>query len=323
MQLKQLGLVVAGMLAMAGAQAQVTWQTSTPQSWQTPTLNDSTAALLFIRADQDLGHDSNTNIAVNNRYLTSLSDGHYVSDVVCAGSVQISATPTKALTNSLSANSIHVTLMPKQVQYIYVEVDDEYRPSLRTINASDARGLIASGYRQSHQISRTNAENCPEFYSTSDEPITALVTQTAPVIASIGKTTSTNTEATETPKQEKEIPAMRLNIHFGHNKSVIKPGYQSEIARAAKFLANYPDMDAMVEGHTDSTGNDAYNQALSQRRAEAVRQALIKGHNISPDRLKAKGYGESSPIADNKTAEGRAQNRRVVIRVPASSELSN
>jgi OOP family OmpA-OmpF porin len=80
----------------------------------------------------------------------------------------------------------------------------------------------------------------------------------------------------------------------------------------AKFLADVPNARGEVEGHTDSQGADAYNQALSQRRADAVRKYLVdKG--VAGDRLQAKGYGESKPEGDNKTADGRAQNRRVVF----------
>lgn len=77
-------------------------------------------------------------------------------------------------------------------------------------------------------------------------------------------------------------------------------------------------MTATIEGYTDSTGDDMYNMNLSKRRAEAVRQALIKDYAVTPARLQSKGYGESKPIADNNTAEGRLQNRRVIIKVPAN-----
>ena len=67
-----------------------------------------------------------------------------------------------------------------------------------------------------------------------------------------------------------------------------------------------------IEGHTDSTGSDDYNQALSQRRADAVAMAL-EGRGISADRIQAVGRGKSAPVAGNDTAAGRQQNRRVEI----------
>jgi OOP family OmpA-OmpF porin len=69
----------------------------------------------------------------------------------------------------------------------------------------------------------------------------------------------------------------------------------------------------VVEGHTDNTGSDAYNQALSVRRANAVLKYLVDA-GVPASRLSAQGFGESQPVADNDTAEGRAQNRRVVLR---------
>jgi OOP family OmpA-OmpF porin len=74
-----------------------------------------------------------------------------------------------------------------------------------------------------------------------------------------------------------------------------------------------PAATGVIEGHTDSNGADAYNQRLSEQRAKAVRDYMVS-MGIDPARLEAKGYGESQPVADNATPEGRAQNRRVVLR---------
>lgn len=309
MHLRHLSILTLSLLTALSAHAttNVTWENSKANDWQTPALQENTAGLVFIRANQSLGLDSATNIAINNRYLISLNDGHYSTDMVCAGSVQISVTPTKALTNDLAANSINVALMPGQVQYVYVEVDSQYRPSLRAISEQDALPLIANNQRQVHQVSRTKADNCPTFLPPPTPAVTPAPTYTPPPVVSI--TSQAPQEAT---------PNLRLNIHFDHDKSVIKAGYKAEIGRAAEFLSYHPTTNALVEGHTDSNGDESYNQALSQRRAEAVRQALIKTHNVSPVRLKAKGYGESRPVADNSTPQGRAENRRVVISIPGN-----
>jgi OOP family OmpA-OmpF porin len=79
------------------------------------------------------------------------------------------------------------------------------------------------------------------------------------------------------------------------------------------ILKRHQDLEVEIAGHTDSTGSESYNQALSQRRADSVREALIAG-GIDAARLSAKGYGESEPIADNDTEEGRAKTRRVEMR---------
>ncbi|WP_116369121.1 TolC family outer membrane protein [Parahaliea mediterranea] len=107
--------------------------------------------------------------------------------------------------------------------------------------------------------------------------------------------------------------AVELAVQFGHNSSVITHDFDTEISRAAAFLAQNPGVTASVEGHADSSGDDAYNQWLSDRRANAVRQMMIDKHGVNPQQISAIGYGEARPVADNNTAEGRASNRRVEL----------
>jgi hypothetical protein len=76
-------------------------------------------------------------------------------------------------------------------------------------------------------------------------------------------------------------------------------------------MKKYPDLNIVVEGHTCNIGPAKYNEKLSQRRAEAIKEVLVKKFNINAARIKAKGYGLSKPIASNATKEGRQQNRRV------------
>lgn len=105
---------------------------------------------------------------------------------------------------------------------------------------------------------------------------------------------------------------IRVDIKFATNKSDIPDEYVSEVERVAKFLRRYAGVKAEIAGHTDSTASDAYNQKLSQRRADAVKSMLVTRFGIDAGRLDAVGYGESKPIASNDTVDGRAQNRRVV-----------
>lgn len=112
-----------------------------------------------------------------------------------------------------------------------------------------------------------------------------------------------------------ESVAIELNITFDTAKSIIKPAFEGEVAKLATFMGQYADTVVTVEGHTDSQGSEAYNQKLSQSRADAVKAALITKYGIAADRVNAIGYGESKPIADNMTAAGREQNRRVVGQV--------
>ena len=106
--------------------------------------------------------------------------------------------------------------------------------------------------------------------------------------------------------------SITLDIKFDFDKSVVKQRYLPEVQRVADFLKVHNGSVAVVEGHTDSIGEDDYNQRLSERRANAVRDVLINKFGLPPSRISAVGYGEARPIATNDTVEGRAENRRVV-----------
>jgi len=107
---------------------------------------------------------------------------------------------------------------------------------------------------------------------------------------------------------------LEIHVEFDFDKAVIKPEYISEIAKAALFIKKHEEAQViLVAGHTDSIGTEAYNQGLSERRAAAVRDYLIKNFDINGSRLVSRGYGESRPIDTNETEEGRAKNRRVEI----------
>jgi len=103
-------------------------------------------------------------------------------------------------------------------------------------------------------------------------------------------------------------------INFDFDKANIKPEAEPVLDAAVDVLKENPDVNVRVGGHTDSVGTDAYNQGLSERRAKSVSDYLV-AHGISASRLSSVGYGESQPVADNKTADGRAQNRRVALDV--------
>lgn len=103
------------------------------------------------------------------------------------------------------------------------------------------------------------------------------------------------------------------NIEFDNGKATIKPTSNDLIEKAAAALTKGATAQIQIEGHTDNTGNAAKNQTLSEKRAQSVKDALIAKGVPNPDRLSAKGFGSSKPIADNNTAEGRAKNRRVVF----------
>jgi OOP family OmpA-OmpF porin len=105
---------------------------------------------------------------------------------------------------------------------------------------------------------------------------------------------------------------INLDILFDTAKSDVKDAYVPQVKKLADAMTQYANTVVHIEGHTDSQGADAYNQKLSQARADAVKATLVNRFGIDADRITAQGHGEAQPIADNATAEGRAQNRRVV-----------
>jgi outer membrane protein OmpA-like peptidoglycan-associated protein len=107
---------------------------------------------------------------------------------------------------------------------------------------------------------------------------------------------------------------MPAGITFPVDRYDIQPQFQSTLDQVAQTLSSYNQTYIDVLGHTDSTGSDAYNQTLSDRRAQSVADYLV-GHGVTRARIGVRGYGESQPIASNDTDLGRAENRRVEIKV--------
>lgn len=116
------------------------------------------------------------------------------------------------------------------------------------------------------------------------------------------------------PVAEPEVRTItvRLNVEFETDKDVVRAIYGDELQAVTSAMKAHEDIELVLEGHTDSRGEDAYNQDLSSRRAAAVKAKLAEDYGIAAERISTVGYGEGRPIADNDTTEGRARNRRVV-----------
>ena len=117
--------------------------------------------------------------------------------------------------------------------------------------------------------------------------------------------------------EQKIIEPVRttLNVQFDTMKAVVKPAYYKNIEAVADVMKKTPALKIVVEGHTDSSSKhgDKYNLNLSQKRAEAIKTVMVNKFKIESDRITAKGFGSSKPIADNSTEEGRQINRRVEV----------
>ncbi|MHC6527152.1 MULTISPECIES: OmpA family protein [unclassified Vibrio] len=102
---------------------------------------------------------------------------------------------------------------------------------------------------------------------------------------------------------------------FALNSTELKPESEQHLGELVDFLNKYPQANVEIVGHTDSSGTEKYNQMISEKRAQSVKNDLMK-RGISANRISARGEGESNPVADNSTREGRAKNRRVDVYVP-------
>jgi outer membrane protein OmpA-like peptidoglycan-associated protein len=116
------------------------------------------------------------------------------------------------------------------------------------------------------------------------------------------------------PPPAKPVPVFE-NIYFHENKTNVDPMAAKALDRDGMVLKENPDIKVEIGGHTDSLGSEMANQKISEKRAESAKKYIMDKFNISGDRMTVKGYGSKRPIADDKTKEGRAKNRRVEFKI--------
>jgi outer membrane protein OmpA-like peptidoglycan-associated protein len=172
--------------------------------------------------------------------------------------------------------------------------------------ADDAR--VAAGQTERDQImlqGRTReAENAKMQAATANQERDQANAETARVQAELDQL-----KATPTPRGM----VMTLgDVLFDTGRAELKPGAGRKIDQLAQFLSEHPDRRVQIDGFTDSVGTDAYNEELSQHRADAVRAALIT-RGIDPSRIGSEGYGKAFPVASNTDSGGRQLNRRVEV----------
>lgn len=240
-------------------------------------------SLIFIRRMDDDPEQTGANISINDRYQVSLHPNNYTQVNSCAGINNISAEVTGLKTNDLLLNAHQFVLAPNSKNFFYVDVDGKTGESKITqIKQPTAEDILEGKTYQSHQVTRV-VPNCP---AAEPEPV-------------------------KQPVLEKEV-RIELEVLFDTDKSIIKPAFFHEVAEVAEFMKVYTNTTALIEGHTDSRASDSYNQKLSQRRANAVKDMLINRYGIESNRLQAIGFGESRPRATNSTKEGMQLNRRTI-----------
>ncbi|MGA9031360.1 MAG: OmpA family protein [Sulfuricaulis sp.] len=220
----------------------------------------------------------------------------------------------------------HLAYLAKQRAAIAQEAAKQKEAEINVTNAAaerstirlEARTVEANKARQSAEASQESAaESQRQAEASQQQAVTSQ--QQSEMSQQQARDAEMRTSQLET--QLKELNAKKTerglvitlgDVLFDTNKAQLKSGSTRSMQKLADFLKQYPQRKARIEGYTDSTGSADYNQALSDRRAKAVRTSLVD-MGISNDRISTQGYGEESPVASNDTAAGRQLNRRVEI----------
>ncbi len=187
------------------------------------------------------------------------------------------------------------------------------QPAAPTATLSIVPATVTKGNAAKLSWSSQNASNCdiqPGVGAVQPQGTTS-VTPAAPTTYTLSCTGDGGKASSSANVALSEKICITLKVQFDTDKAVIKPRYHNDIKQVGDFLKKYPNATGVIEGHTDNQGGAEYNMKLSQKRADAVRAYIIDKFGIAGDRLTAKGFGLTKPVADNATAEGRAKNRRI------------
>lgn len=123
-------------------------------------------------------------------------------------------------------------------------------------------------------------------------------------------------------RDDSVLVSFQSSLIFDTGEYTFQPGAYDRLRSLARTLNQYPKSRVIIKGHTDSTGDDRFNQTLSEERSDSVRKFLIV-EKVAHDRITAIGFGEQMPVATNNTAEGRHQNRRVEIEIRPTEQVMN
>jgi len=219
--------------------------------------------------------------------------------------VRLAARTTEAEAARLSAQSAQRDAQAAQrdAEASQRDAQASQRTSVAARLQADAAGKQAEAARRESLIAQQQAVAAQA--DTADAQARAALTQS-------------RLDELQAKKTERGMVLTIGDVLFDVNRAELKDGGRRSIDRLAAFLRDYPELNAMIEGFTDSTGSDSINAALSARRADAVRGAIID-QGIEGERLSTLGRGDAYPVAGNDTAAGRQLNRRVEVTLSDAS----
>jgi len=199
-------------------------------------------------------------------------------------------------------------------------IQGDYDNALRVFHAlpANAKECAPQEYAKSEAtLSHVEEELSENHWSFARKYIPMADEQVRDTAAAV-KRRCPETAKESPPPPPAEKPAFILEgITFDFNKATIRPSSEPTLKEAGSVMQRFSSVKVRIEGHTDSIGSEKYNQNLSERRANAVKDYLVKNFEIDPSRIETVGFGKSKPLADNKTDEGRAKNRRIEFVVTA------
>lgn len=177
------------------------------------------------------------------------------------------------------------------------DAEQSRRESLASQRSAEASQRQADAQRQAANVAEQDARNARD--AAMDARSRSMLLES-------------RLSALEAKKTDRGMVVTIGDLLFDTNEAQLKSGGMRNVRKLADFFKEYPQRNVMIEGFTDSTGSDSLNQKLSDRRADAVRTALV-GMGMNADRIASRGYGEAYPVAGNDTAAGRQANRRVEL----------
>lgn len=288
------------------------WQKS-GESFQQPNdmmLKANESRIIFLRQDNSdiqaspivVGIGSNGLIGVNtdNFFQASLLNNHYSEVVICNDSQIITAQNMNATDSQVMAQSKRFSFTPQTTTYLQVSLAANGVPVVQQVSPNRAISILDQSTRQTHQISRVSIE------CSAPKPKPKPVVVTPAVVVPV-----------QPPAQNLPIRNERqFTVLFDFDSTKITSDTASELGLMADFIkTRRTNNNIVLEGHTDSKGGDAYNNKLSQARADTAKAILVNKYGVNSMKLTPMGYGESRPVDTNNTDQGRQNNRRVVATV--------
>jgi outer membrane protein OmpA-like peptidoglycan-associated protein len=219
---------------------------------------------------------------------------------------------------------VHLAYLARRQAEIGEAVIAETRAHQQIADAQTRRDqvLMAARERDAAAARQQAASAEAQAAAARDQAAAARDQAAATAAAARDQVTAANDQATAARAQLEALQARQTargmmltlgnNVLFDSNGDTLKPGADEALTRVAQFMQTQPSTKLRIEGHTDSRGSDSYNDALSQRRAQAVARALME-RGVDPSRIQAVGRGMELPVATNDSPAGRQQNRRVEL----------